>query len=333
MTETLFHAYTPLILWMSLGLLIFRFLPPWLPHFLGRGLYWFGVPLELVALARQSNQGEFSGLESLPILAAIITGGAIIVGLIVTLLVLWGWKKILSQQIKPDLDKSVSSHWLDSPTQGSFLLSAVLGNTGFVGLAIAPFLVHADALNWILLFSITHNVIGPYGVGVLIASYYSHEQSSNRWWIQLRDLLTVPPLWAFVLGTLTQQVVLPQAIESGLQASINIVIASAFLLTGIRLAQLQNWQNFQRAFIPAVLRVVAIPLFVGVLTTLLLGLSGDRRLAMVLMSGMPSAFAGLILAEEYNLDRDLIASSIILSTLLLLLVLPVWIVVFGSSKV
>ncbi len=50
---------------------------------------------------------------------------------------------------------------------------------------------------------------------------------------------------------------------------------------------------------------------------------------MVLMSGMPSAFAGLILAEEYNLDRDLIASSIIISTVLLLLMLPLWVLLFG----
>ena len=332
MTETLVHAYTPLILWTCLGLLIFRFLPLWLPHFLGRGLYWVGVPLELIALARQGNQAELSGMDNLPILAAIITVGALFVSLMVALLVLWGWKKILSHQFKPD-DESVSSPRLEPSTQGSFLLSAVLGNTGFVGLAIAPSFVNSEALNWVILFSITHNVIGPYGLGVLIASYFNHAKSSNRWWMQLWDLVTVPPLWAFVIGTLTQKVQLPAVIESGLQGSIDIVIACAFLLTGIRLAQLKRWQNFQLALIPAVLRVVITPLLVGVLTTLLLGLSGDRRLAMVLMSGMPSAFAGLILAEEYNLDRDLIASSIIISTLLLLLVLPLWIAVFGSSKI
>jgi predicted permease len=50
---------------------------------------------------------------------------------------------------------------------------------------------------------------------------------------------------------------------------------------------------------------------------------------MVLMSGMPTAFAGLILAEEYELDRELIASSILLTTFVLLMVIPVWLLIFG----
>jgi malate permease and related proteins len=44
----------------------------------------------------------------------------------------------------------------------------------------------------------------------------------------------------------------------------------------------------------------------------------------VLMSGMPCAFAGLILAEEYHLDGNLVASSIIVSTLIFLAMIPVW---------
>jgi predicted permease len=329
MAESLVHAYTPLILWMGLGLLIFRFLPHWLPKLLGRSLYWVGVPLELVALARQGNQTELGGIEGFPIVASLVTVGTLLLGLAVALLVWWGWQYILPRLFQPDLGESVSQSVLDSATKGSFLLAAVLGNTGFVGLAIAPYLIKIDALNWAVIYSITHNVIGPYGVGVLIASYFSHARSTNRWWMQLWDLLTVPPLWGFVIGTLTQQVKLPEVLESGLQGSVNVVIAAAFLLTGMRLAQLQRWKNLQLALIPSVLKVVITPLLVGLLTTLCLGLSGDRRLAMVLMSGMPSAFAGVILAEEYNLNRDLIVSSIILSTVLLLLVLPLWIQVFG----
>ncbi|WP_026731969.1 AEC family transporter [Fischerella sp. PCC 9605] len=347
MTDNLLHAYTPLILWMSLGLFIFRFLPQWLPRFLGRGLYWVGVPLELFALARQSQLGQFNSGVSLPLLAPVVTIGALVLGLIVAFLVLWGWKRLLSYNSRVNdgavLEDKVSYfpmssqtrvpvssfYSLDSNTQGSFILATVLGNTGFVGLGIAPFLINSDALGWAVLYSITHNLVGPYGMGVVIASYFSQSKPSTRWWMQLREILSVPPLWAFIIGILTQQVQLPQVIESGLQGSVSIVIACAFLLTGIRLGQLRGWKSIKLAVLPAAIKVGVTPLFVGLATTLLLGLSGDRRLAMVLMSGMPSAFAGLILAEEYNLDRDLIASSIILSTLLLLLMLPLWIVVFG----
>jgi predicted permease len=316
MIDTLFEAYTPLIVWTGLGLLIFRFLPLWFPKILGRVLYWVGVPIELLALARQNSSVKYENIVSSSLLAPVITVGALTIGLVVTISFLWGWKRF-------------SLFDLSRASEGSFLLAGVLGNTGFVGLAIAPFLVDADGLNFAVIFSITHNVIGPYGLGVLISGYFSHTQSQNRWWLQLRDILTVPPLWAFIIGSLTTQVKLPNVIESGLQQSVGIVIACAFLLTGIRLAQLKGWKSLKLAIAPAVIRVFVIPLLVGVLISLLFNLSSSQRLAMVLMSGMPSAFAGLILAEEYNLDRDLIASSIFLSTLLLLFVLPLWIVIFG----
>jgi len=46
------------------------------------------------------------------------------------------------------------------------------------------------------------------------------------------------------------------------------------------------------------------------------------------MAGMPSAFASLILAEEYDMNRDLAASSIALSTIVLLFMIPVWLWIF-----
>ncbi len=329
MTEILFHAYTPLILWTSLGLLIFRFLPSSFPRLLGRGLYWVGVPLELLALARQNTLKELSDGASLPILAPIITVGALVLGSIVAVLVLWLGNSLFAYRLalQPNLEQKTS--WLSPASQGSFVIAAVVGNTGFVGLAIAPTLVNSNALHWAVLYSIAHNVIGTYGFGVAIASYFSNSQQKNRWWKLLREVLSVPPLWAFIIGTATQNVQLPEIVESGLQASVGIIIACAFMLTGIRLAQLQGWKSLKLAITPAVLRVFVIPLLVGLTTTFFFGLSGDRRLAMVLMSGVPSAFAGLILAEEYNLDRDLIASSIFLSTLLLLIALPFWIIIFG----
>ena len=61
-------------------------------------------------------------------------------------------------------------------------------------------------------------------------------------------------------------------------------------------------------------------------------LPAEARLALVLMSGMPTAFAGLILAEEYDLDRELTASSVALSTGALLITIPLWLTLFGQAS-
>ena len=96
---------------------------------------------------------------------------------------------------------------------------------------------------------------------------------------------------------------------------------------GMRLGQLQGLSSLKVATVPVFLKILVLPMLVGIGTTLL-GLSGDVRLSLVLMAAMPSAFASLILAEEYNLDRDLAASCIALSTVGLLLSIPMWLLLF-----
>jgi malate permease and related proteins len=77
-----------------------------------------------------------------------------------------------------------------------------------------------------------------------------------------------------------------------------------------------------------VLKTVVMPSVLG-LATLLVEMPSQARLALVIMAGVPSAFAALILSEEYNLDRDLAASSIINSTVIFLVMIPVWIYFFA----
>jgi predicted permease len=307
MAEMLFNAYLPLILWTGIGILTVRWLPVNLPRLLGRTLYWVGVPWEILALARQTDFSQAIAL------VPVVTIAAIGIGLLLAFLGL----RLLQQQPSP----------LSRSEQGSFLIAAVIGNTGFVGLGLVPALIRPSALGWAVFYSVTQNIVGTYGLGVLLASYFGRPQALNAWWVQLRDVLTVPSLWAFVLGSLTRSLPLPVAAEVGLQAALWFVIPGAFLLMGMRLSQLQSWNSLRVGLLPALLKAIGLPLCVGLGTTLL-GLSGDPQRAIVLMAGMPSAFAGLILAEEYDLDRTLIASSIALSTLLLLGTIPLWLLLF-----
>jgi len=301
MGETLFYTYAPLIVWIGLGFFTCRLFSDSLPRFLGRVLYWVGVPLQILALTRRTDFSHHLGIAPLVTISVFVVG----LGLV------WCcWHILGYPQSK------------DRATQGSFFLSSLLGNTGFVGLAIAPYLVPPEAYSLVVFYSVTNNIIGTYGVGVFLASYFGRSNSKG-WFSQVRDVLTVPSLWAFVFAYSTHDLKSAPVLESALQGSLWVVIPLALSLMGMRLSQITNWESFRFALIPASLRVLVVPglVFLG---TMACGLSSYETLALVLMSGMPTAFAALILAEEYELDRTSIACSIVVSTLLLLLVIPVW---------
>ncbi|WP_373547665.1 AEC family transporter [Chamaesiphon sp.] len=307
MLDRLIDAYTPLICWTGLGILSVRFLPSAFPYWLGRGLYWVGVPIEIFSLARQTTFDERAQL------APLITIGSLILGLGLGWVSLQIWQRLQPVSLAPT-----------PGIKGSLLLCSMLGNTGFVGLAIVPSFISATDLSWAVLYSVTQNVFGTYGLGVLVSSYYSRKDTAtNRWWMQFQDLVRVPSLWGFALGSLTRSMVFPTVVESSLHASIWVVIPGAFILMGIRLSQIKGWQSLKLALLPAILKTIVMPTIVGIAMTML-GIGSDPRLGLVLMSGMPCAFAGLILAEEYNLNGNLVASSIIVSTLMFLVMIPVW---------
>ncbi len=316
--DLLVQAYTPLIFWTGLGILSRQFLPSAFPRWLGRSLYWVGVPIEIFALARQTTFNERAQL------APTLTIASLLLGLGLGWVSLQVWQRF---RINGDKESQLAGEIepLSPGLKGSLLLCSMLGNTGFIGLAIVPyFVVSANDLSWAVLYSVTQNVFGTYGLGVLVSSYYNHQtNATNRWWTQFKDLLSVPSLWGFALGSFTRSIPVATSIESGLHASIWVVIPGAFILMGIRLSQIEGWQSLKLALLPALLKTIVMPAIVG-MTITSIGMTGDPRLGLVLMSGMPCAFAGLILSEEYNLDRNLVASSIIVSTLIFLVMIPVW---------
>ena len=301
--ESLVHVYTPLIIWTGLGVLTQRWLPELCPRLLGRTLYWVGVPVQIFALVRHT---DFQGLVwAVPLLTLAVLG--------INLGVTWG-----------------SLRWWPQPLtaaqRGSVVLAATLVNTGFIGLGIVPGLVDPQAWGWVVSYSLTNNVLGTYGIGVLVASYFGAQQQAQSY--DWKKVLLLPTVWAFVLSYVCRPIPFPAWLEWGLDQSVPVVISAAFVLTGWRLYQLGFNGGWRLAGLPTLVRIVVMPLVVGVGLTLL-GVQGDQRLALVLMSGMPTAMATLILAEEHQLNRDIMAATIALSTIGVLLVIPLWLWCFA----
>ncbi len=361
MVETLFQAYSPLIFWVGLGLIALRILPQSLPRLLGRSLYWVGVPWQIFALARYTDLKGDVGLVPLITVLTLIFG-IVLAWTVVQALNRWATRSpelygpIEPMVLAKSVDDLADRDWVGSPSslpsapslldrlkgwwqpvgdlpnysrnqQGSFILAGMLGNTGFVGLGILPDLISPTNMSWAVFFSLTQNLIGTYTIGVLVASHFGGAKAESRWWGLIRNVLLVPSLWAFGIGYSTRFWPAPAWFDLIGKGWYYWVIPASFLLMGMRLGQMQGWKSLQRALPAVIMKLVILPLFVALGTTLL-GISGEPRLALVMMSGMPCAFAGLILAEEYDLDRDLAASSIALSTIGLLIMIPVWLVVF-----
>lgn len=326
MIDNLFHAYTPLLTWIGLGLILSRFTPETFLKLLGQALYWVGVPLQLFVLARHTNITNGGLIPGIAI-------GVLVLSLALALLFWWGWEWLLQGKLPPEpknlelLDENAAKS-LKKASLGSFILAAILGNTGFVGLTLTQILTSPENTDWAVLFSVTNNVVGTYGIAVIIASYFGQRSTKNHWWIQLRDLVTVPSLWTFFLGLKTQVVKLPAVIESGLETAVWVVIAFALILVGLRLGTMRGWKNLEIASIASILKVLIVPILVGLSATYF-GVIGEQRLVLVLMSGTPTGLSVLILAEVYELDRNLLASTIALTFVGLLLALPLWLAWFG----
>lgn len=330
MTEILTHAYAPLLIWTGFGLLLFNFLPVNFPKELGKGLYWFGVPIQIFVLARQT---QFSGGAGI---VPVLTIAIVLFSISLAWLTWWLLKWLTNQkEIKPTWLKQFvlncplfKFNFSDRSVQGSFILAAMLGNTGFVGLALTSSIISPENTNWAVLYSVTNNVISTYGIAVFIASYFGRSQTKSNLWIQLRDVITVPSIWAFTLGFFTRNIELTPTIETGLNLAVWVVIAAALILVGIRLRSLRGWKSLKIALIPSLIKVILVPLLVGLIATYC-GLTGEPRLILVLMAGTPTALAVLILAEVYELDRELLASNIAMTSVGLLFTLPFWLLFFA----
>ncbi|MFM2064329.1 MAG: hypothetical protein RLZZ507_4000 [Cyanobacteriota bacterium] len=321
MIDTLFHAYTPLFIWIGLGLVLSRFTAVIFLRLLGQGLYWVGVPLQLLVLARHTNSSEGGLIPGIAI-------AVLLLSLVLALLTWWAWQWLITTKMQSELETVDVPVSVIRASLGSFILAAILGNTGFVGLTLTQVLTSPENTGMAVLFSVTTNVVGTYGIAVLIASYFGQKETENHWWVQLRDIVTVPSLWTFVIGLNTQFIALPAVVESGLDQAVWVVIALALLLVGLRLGKMRSWESLAIASIASAVKVLIVPLLVGLGATYL-GIIGEQRLVLVLMSGTPTGLSVLILAEVYDLDRDLLSSSIALTFVGLFLALPLWLVWFS----
>ncbi|MEN9211517.1 MAG: AEC family transporter [Thermostichus sp. DG_1_6_bins_120] len=310
MLTTLFQVYSPLLGWTILGFFLQKGLPTrwnrWVgPHPLGRFMFWVGVPLSILGFM----QGvDLSGqIWVAPLICWLSVG----LGFTMTSAWLWWQSK---------------GRW-SGAQRGSFHLAATLGNTGYLGYPICLAVAGSTYFGWALFYDLLGTLFMAYGFGVWVASRYG-KAYIQAWQVGIHILRT-PALWSFGMGLWLTREPLPAWLAQPLTAFAWAMIPLSLMVLGMRLAQVKRWGSFRPAAVALFIKLLLLPLLVGIGLTLT-PYPPLVKLVLVLQSGMPPAIATLVLAEEYDLDREITVTALAVGYLAALLTLPLWLKLWGS---
>lgn len=271
---------------------------------LGKFLFWIGVPLSVLGFLWQADlSGEAWLAPAVAWLAmGLGLGGA------------WVWLT------------HTATVW-QLPTQGSFLLAAMVGNTGYLGYPVALLILGPRYFSWSLFYDMLGTLLGSYGLGVYVAARFGRPAGGR--WQPLQHVVINPTLWAFALGLALHGLERPAGVDWALGGWAWVAVGLSLVLMGMRLSHLQPKGSWRPAWVSLGIKMLGVPLLMGVVLSWI-GLATQPRLALVLQSAMPPALATLVLAEAYDLDQDLTVLTQVLGLGLLLATLPLWITLFGA---
>ncbi|MGF2039135.1 MAG: AEC family transporter [Nostoc sp. CmiVER01] len=288
------------------GFILGRKLPVTVPTRLGQFLFWVGVPISIVSFLRQSSlSGQIWIAPAFAYLAILL--GAFL-----------AWLGIKGQAY---FRNTVPQ----APTQASLILAAMLGNTGYLGFPITLAILGKEYFAWALFYDLLGSFPGAYGLGVLIAARFGGGVQ-NRWQI-IKAILINPALWSFGFGLLVREATIPTVVEFCLEKFAWSSVALSLVLIGMRLGLLKSWRSLPQAGMSLGIKMLLVPLILGSILPLL-GLTGSTAKVIVLQMAMPPAFGTLVIAETFNLDRDLAVTALAVGAILLLLTLPLWLWLF-----
>ncbi len=302
----LLELYVKLVGLVLVGFLLGRKRPTAVPTRLGQFLFWVGVPISIVAFLRQADLSGQIWIAPAIAYLAMLLGASL------------AWLAIQGQAY---FTKTIPQQ----STQGSLILAAMVGNTGYLGFPITLAMVGQEYFAWALFYDLLGSLFGTYGFGVALASHFGGSVGNFRQIAQA--ILINPALWSFGFGLVLRQVTMPNIVEFYLEKMGWSVVALSLVLIGMRLSKLKSWHKLPQAGMSLAIKMLLVPLVIGIALPIF-GVSGSAAQVIVLQMAMPPAFGTLVIAETFNLDRDLAVTALAGGAMLLLVTLPIWLWLF-----
>ncbi len=208
---------------------------------------------------------------------------------------------------------------LAARTTSAVLLATVFCNSGNFGLSVTEFAFGKEAVTFALICFVTDNLMLN-SLGVYLAA-----RGHTSAWAAAQQVLRNPAVYALPLGLAAHQFgwTPPLPLSRALEMLSRATVPTMLVVLGMQLAALPFDRSYWRLIgLTASLRLVLAPL-IALALTMPFGLTGLPRQVSVLEAAVPSAVMANIVASRYNTEPNLVAGSVLASSLLSLITLTI----------
>lgn len=212
----------------------------------------------------------------------------------------------------------------------AMVLASAFGNVGFFGVPVLQFLFSDSdahvAIAYSAVFIVTLNLMS-WTVGSYLLTGDKKHVSLKRALINPQTVTLVISLPLFFAGVSAGD--LPDTINTVIGYLADMTAPLCMIILGMRFALAPVVQLFTdfRVYVASFIKTLVFPLLVYVVL-MPFQMEEMLRVSLVLLSGMPAATINLNLAELYGADQKTAANSILMSTVLSIVTIPLLMLLF-----
>ncbi len=213
---------------------------------------------------------------------------------------------------------------LSRPETTAMLLVVMFVNGGNYGLTLNQLRYGQAGLDRAIVYFMVSTML-VFTLGVFIASL-----GKANWRQSLKRLVTLPSFYAVISAILVYNfsISLPEPILLSIDLAGAAAIPTMLIVLGMQLADLSDLGRIRLAIPASLIRLLIGPI-VGVVVASVIGLQGLSRSTAIIEASTPTAVINTILATEFEVRPGLVTATVVVSTLLSAITLPVVITLLG----
>ncbi|MGC8684691.1 MAG: AEC family transporter [bacterium] len=210
----------------------------------------------------------------------------------------------------------------DTRRLGVFILTAVGGNTAFLGYSVVHSLTGDAGMPIAVVYDQFGNGLFIYTVLLILISNLTHKSLS--WKNVITGVLT-PPFIALIIGlAFPVSVVLPKFVLNAIELVGNITTPLMMLIVGMNLTKPVKLHSLPLLGTSALIKLMVMPLVMYLFISIT-GLPAFPQKITILQSAMPSMMTSVVFAQLYDLDESLAAQIVFGTTFVSFFTLPfIW---------